>query len=529
MEETTKEKGLARTAGAVSFATLVSRILGLVREMVLAKYFGVFATDAFFAAFRIPNLLRDLFAEGALSAAFVPTFTDYWHNRSKEEAWRLANVLINALTVVLSGVTLLILFGAKYLVYFLVSGYSTIPGKIELTIQLTKIMSPFLLTVALAAGIMGILNTRGRFFIPAVAPAFFNVASILAGIFLAPAMPRFGQQPITAMAIGSLIGGMAQLYVQVPALYQCGYHYERLLIWNHPGLRRIMGLMLPAAFGLAATQINILIDNQLASYLGNGPVSWLNYAFRLMQLPIGIFGVAIATVHLATVSKRVATNDLVGVQTHLADAIKLAAFLNIPATLGLIFLRYPIVQVLYERGRFTPEYTIYTGDALLFYSLGLYAYSLVKIITPTFYALGDTKTPVRYAALVIAVKIAANLALIRQLGFLGLALSTSIASILNTVLLLRVLKQKLGGFGDHDIVKTLMKIAIAGLIMGIAANRIHLWLSAIFGNATLLARVESLSASILAALVILLIVSHFLKIREATEIIRMITGRLVRK
>jgi putative peptidoglycan lipid II flippase len=529
MEEPIKEKTLARTAGAVSFATLISRILGLLREMVLAKYFNVFATDAFFAAFRIPNLLRDLFAEGALSASFVPTFTDYWQNRGKEEAWRLANILINSLTVVLSGVTLLILFGAKYLVYFLVSGYSEIPGKIELTIQLTRIMSPFLLTVALAAAIMGILNTRGRFFIPAVAPAFFNVASILAGIFLAPYMPRFGQLPITAMAVGSLVGGTAQLYVQIPSLYRCGYHYERLLEWNHPGLRRIMGLMLPAAFGLAATQINILIDNQLASYLGNGPVSWLNYAFRLMQLPIGIFGVSIATVHLATVSKRIATNDLVGVQSHLADAVKLAAFLNIPATLGLIFLRYPIVQVLYERGRFTPEYTIYTGDALLFYSLGLYAYSLVKIVTPTFYALGDTKTPVRYAAIVIAVKIAVNLALIRQLGFLGLALGTSIASILNTVLLFRALKGKIGGFGDHGVLKALIKITIAGLIMGIAAERIHHWISPLLGTTSFMGRAESLALSILAALFVLLITSHFLRIKEATELVRLFRRRLVRR
>ncbi len=529
MEETPKEKSLARTAGAVSFATMISRVLGLIREMVLAKYFGVFATDAFFAAFRIPNLLRDLFAEGALSAAFVPTFTETWQNRGKEEAWRLANVLINALTVVLSAVTLLILFGAKYLVYFLVSGYREIPGKIELTIQLTRIMSPFLLTVALAAAIMGILNTRGRFFIPAVAPAFFNVASILAGIFLAPQMPRFGQLPITAMAIGSLIGGMAQLYVQIPSLYRSGYRYQRLLIWNHPGLKRITGLMLPAAFGLAATQINILIDNQLASYLGNGPVSWLNYAFRLMQLPIGIFGVAIATVHLATISKRVATNDLVGVQSHLADSIKLAAFLNIPATFGLIFLRYPIVQVLYERGRFTPEYTIYTGDALLCYSLGLYAYSLVKIVTPTFYALGDTRTPVRYAALVIAIKIIVNLALIRSLGFLGLALGTSIASILNTLLLIRALKGKIGGLGEHGVIPALVKITLSGLMMGVAAERIHLWISPMIGTSTLMGRVQSLSISIVAALFILLITSHLLKIKEATEIVRLFRRRWVRK
>ncbi len=526
MNEARVEKGLARSAGAVSFATMISRFLGLIREMVLAKYFSVFATDAFFAAFRIPNLLRDLFAEGALSAAFIPTFTDYSQNRGKEEAWRLANIVLNLLTIILSVITLLILFGARTLVYFLVSGYSKIPGKIDLTVQLTQIMAPFLLTVALAAAVMGILNTHGRFFIPALAPAFFNLASIAAGILLAPQMPRFGQEPIAAMAIGSLLGGALQLYVQIPSLYKCGYRYSSVLEWNHPGVRRVFGLMVPAIFGLAATQINILIDNQLASYLGDGPVSWINYAFRLMQLPIGIFGVAIATVNLASVSRKIASNDLEGVKSSLAEAIKLAAFLNIPATFGLIFLRFPIVQVLYERGRFLPEYTIHTGNALLFYSLGLYAYSLVKIITPTFYALGDTKTPVRYAATVIAVKVAVNLLLIRELGFMGLALGTSVASLLNTLLLLNALKKKLGAFTGLELTASLIKITIASAIMGVAAWSLHAWMTAAWQPFSLAARSTVLGISISAGILVLLIVSRLLKIEQASEITGFIRRRL---
>src|SRR4029079_17668165 len=260
-------------------------------------------------------------------------------NKGKQEAWRLANIVINLLMIVLSILTLIIFFGAKYLVYFLVSGYSKIPGKIELTQQLTQVMAPFLLMIALAAAVMGVLNTHGRFFIPALAPAFFNLCSVLSGIFLAPQMKRFGLEPIMAMAIGSLVGGAMQLYVQIPSLYRSGYQYQPVLQWNHPGVKHIFGLLLPAMFGLAATQINILIDNQLASYLGDGPVSWLNYAFRLMQLPIGIFGIAIATVNLTNISKRIASNDLEGVKSDLVEAIKLAAFLNIPATAGLIFLR----------------------------------------------------------------------------------------------------------------------------------------------------------------------------------------------
>ncbi|HSE39254.1 MAG TPA: murein biosynthesis integral membrane protein MurJ [Acidobacteriota bacterium] len=524
-ESPPKIRSLARTAGAVSVATLISRILGLIREMVLAKYFTVFATDAFFAAFRIPNLLRDLFAEGALSAAFVPTFTEYKQNRSRQEAWQLANIVLNALVVILSIVTLLILIFAKYLVLFLVSGYAKIPGKLDLTIHLTRIMSPFLMTVALAAAVMGILNTHGRFFTPAVAPAFFNVFSILAGIFLSPLMPHIGQEPITAMAIGSLLGGVAQLAVQLPAVYRCGFHYEFRLDWNHPGLRRISRLMLPAAFGLAATQINILIDNQLASYLGNGPVSWLNYAFRLMQLPIGLFGVAIATVHLTSASHQVAANNIQGLKTNLADAIKLAAFLNIPATAGLMFLRYPIVQLLYERGRFTHEYTIYTGDALLCYSIGLFAYSLVKIVTPTFYALGDTKKPVQFSAFVILLKIAINLALIQKLGFIGLALGTSIASLLNTGLLLNALRKRIGGLGGHEILSTLLRIVLASLLMGAAALYIHDWLAMRIGMDSLQQKSAVLAVTMIAALALLMLLSYLFKVNEAKTILGIITRK----
>jgi putative peptidoglycan lipid II flippase len=523
-----KSKGLARTAGGVSLATLISRILGLIREMVIAKYFSVFATDAFFAAFRIPNLLRDLFAEGALSAAFIPTFTDYAQNKGKEEAWRLANIVLNLLMVILSGFTLIILFGARILVYALASGFREIPGKIDLTVHLTQVMAPFLLVVALAAAVMGILNTQGRFFIPALAPAFFNVASILAGIFLAPQMRRFGIEPITAMAIGSLTGGALQLYVQLPSLYRCGYRYQPLLQWNHPGVKRVFGLMLPAMFGLAATQINIVVDNQLASYLGNGPVSWLNYAFRLMQLPIGIFGVAIATVTLANVSQKIATNDVDGVKSNLVEALKLAAFLNIPATLGLVFLRYPIVELLYQRGRFLPEYTIYTGDALFCYALGLYTYSVVKIVTPVFYALNDTKTPVRYAALVIAVKIAVNLALIRQLGFLGLALATSAASLFNAILLMRALEKRIGQFVERAFYIALAKILVASLIMGVAAWQIHLWISARAGVDTILLKAGALTISISAGLAILLLTSYLLKIEQASQLLAFVRRRLTR-
>ncbi|MBI1747829.1 MAG: murein biosynthesis integral membrane protein MurJ [Acidobacteria bacterium] len=455
-----------KAAGVVSLATLISRILGVVREQVLAAYFTRAATDAYFIAFRIPNLLRDLFAEGALSAAFVPTFTDYRH-RSAEQAWHLANLVINALLVVLSLVTLIFFFGAKYLVIMLASGFLQHPGKVDLATKMAQIMSPFLLFVATSAAIMGVLNTGGRFFISALAPAMFNVTNILAGILLSPLMPKIGQEPIVAMAIGSLVGSLGQLLIQLPSAYKIGYRYRLTLIWRDPGLRRIGRLMLPAIFGLAATQINFIIDNQFSSRFGDGPVSWLNYAFRLMQLPIGLFGVAIATVNLTAVSRDAALNDMVKLKATLARSIRFALLLTLPATAGLIALRHPIIRVLYEHGKFTAQHTQFTADALLYYALGLFSYSAVKIIVPTFYALNDSKLPVIASALTVLLKIGLNFVLTGFLGFTGLALATAMAATINLMFLWVCLCRRVGSFTDQGISSAFLKITTLSAGMGI--------------------------------------------------------------
>lgn len=520
-----EERNLARTAGAVSAATLISRILGLCREIVLAKYFSVLATDAFIAAFRIPNLLRNLFAEGTLSAALVPTFTDYWRNKGKEEAWKLACILINALILALSVITLLMIFGARYLSYFLVSGYAQIPGKIELTTQLTRMLSPFLLIITMAAVVMSILNSQGRFFVPALAPALFNFVTVLAGVFLAPQMQRFGLDPVASMAIGTMAGSIVQLLFQLPSLYGIGFRYRPILTWSHPGLQRMLKLMGPAFVGLAATQINILIDSQFASYQGNGPVSWLNYAFRLMQFPIGLFGAAIATVNLTNVSEKIAHSDTEGAKADLAEAVKLAAFWNIPATFGLIFLRYPIVQILYERGRFLPEYTQYTGDALLCYALGLYAYSLVKIVTPTFYALGNAKTPVRAAVVVVAGKVLVNFALIRYAGFLGLAFATALAATANALLLFRALKKSIGSMSAYRVRESLLKITAAAALMGICAGYGYKLISGLIGLQGLLQKTVSLGVSISLAVALFLLLCWIFRVEQLGHLSRTLSSK----
>ncbi len=465
-----QSQSVAGAAGSVSAATMISRILAMFREMVMSAYFGAgLFTDAFNIAYRIPNLLRDLFAEGALSSAFIPTFIRTLTQGDREKAWLLANRVINALIVVLGAFTLLIYFGAKWFVYLLAAGFANVPQKIELTVQMTRIMSPFLLCVAIASVVMGMLNAFGKFFIPAMAPSAFNVCCILAGIFLSPFMPRFGLEPIVSMAIGALAGGASQFMVQIPAAYRLGYRYRFSLDFADPGLRRIAKLMLPAVIGLSATQINITVDSQLAGLYGNGPISWLGYAFRLMQLPIGLFGVAIATATLTTVSQHAAHNNLDKLQHTVTSSLRLAACLTFPSTAGLIIFREEIIRLLYQRGHFLASDTNQTGKVLFLYATALFAYSAIKILVPTFYALDDTRTPVRTSMITVAVKIAINFLLILPLGYLGLPLATAVASWMNLTLLLRSFRKRLGLKWSWRGLDPYLRIAGASVAMSVVS------------------------------------------------------------
>ncbi len=498
--------------------------------MVMAKYFGAgFYTDAFNIAYRIPNLFRDLFAEGALSSAFVPTFVRQLDREGARRAWDLANRVISALLIILGLLTVVFFVFAKGFVYVLAAGYAETPGKIELTVQMTRIVSPFLLCVALAAVAMGMLNAFGSFFIPAVAPAAFNVCCILAGIFLSPFMPNLGMAPVVSMAVGALVGGASQFLVQLPAAYRMGWRFRFLLDFSDPGVRRIAGLMLPAVVGLSATQINITVDSQLASQYGNGPVSWLNYGFRLMHLPIGLFGVAIATATTATVSHHAAASALGRLKDTVHSSLRLAACLTFPATVGLVFFREPIVRLLYERGSFLPEDTLQTSRVVLLYSLALFAYSAVKILVPAFYALGDTRTPVRTSVTSVVLKIAINFVLIIRMGFLGLALATAIASWANFVLLLRRLDRTIQGGARHQEIQAYVRIAGASLAMGLLAAltyRFAAWL--LPGNGGIVLACH-LGAAIAAGGVAILPLLHLFGVREGRELSQLIKRNLFRR
>jgi putative peptidoglycan lipid II flippase len=474
----TGPRSLLRTVGAISSATSVSRVLGLLRDIVQSYYFGAGpVTDAFIAAFRIPNLLRDLFAEGALSSAVVPTLTAERERRGDAAAWRLVSRLISALILLLGLVGIVVALGARPILRVYAAGFTE--DKLDLAVTMARILSPFLLCVALAAVAMGALNTYGRFFLPSLAPASFNVAVIVGVIALVPILVRLDLEPGLSLALGALAGGVLQFVVQLPPLRALGFRLRLELVWKDPALRRVGALMLPATVGLAATQINILVDTMLASTFGDGPITYLALAFRLMQLPIGLIGVALGTANLARVSLDAARGDLDGLRSNLASALRVGALLTLPATCGLIVLREPIVRVLFEHGRFGSEDTGRMASAVLCYSLGLFAYAATKIQVPTFYALGDTRTPVIGSSGAVALKIAANfvlIALLRRLGldpFLGLALSTSLAAWVNFVWLDAGLRRRVGRLEGHGVATTYLRVLLLSGVMAAGVALAH--------------------------------------------------------
>jgi len=458
---------IARSAGAVSIAVMCSRVLGLIREQVFASMFGAgFAYDAFVVAFRIPNLLRDLFAEGALSAAFVTVFTEYNTNRGSEATWKLAGNVLVFFTLLISALTLVGLYWAEPIVNLLAPDFSLVAGKTELTVGLTRIMFPFLLFVSLAAVVMGMLNTKGKFFVPAMSSTFFNLGSIVGGLSLAWLLPKFGQPAIAGMAWGTLIGGALQLMMQLPTLRQVGFRLFLNFNPTDPGLRRILLLMLPATIGLSATQINIFVNTNFAAGCAEGSVSWLNYAFRLVQLPIGVFGVALSIAVMPVLAKQAAEKDLGSLKQTFTSSLVLVFSLAVPATAGLVLLAPPIIRLIFEHGAFTAMDTMQTADALAFYAMGLFAYSAIKVMVPVFYAIGNTKFPVIGSFLGVGANILTITLVIDHLQHRGIALSTSCAMILNFLFLSVVLYRKLSGYPLWYLIKGLLKIVAATVLMG---------------------------------------------------------------
>jgi putative peptidoglycan lipid II flippase len=505
---------------------MTSRILGVVREQVLAAFFGAGnAMDAYNVAYRIPNLVRDLFAEGAMSSAFVPTFTRHLTNEGKASAWRLGNLVINGLIVITAGLVIIGIVFAEPLVTLFASAYREVPGKLELTVFLTRLMLPFLTFVALAAAFMGMLNSLHRFFIPALSPAMYNVATITCALVLVPLMPGLGLPAITAIAIGSLLGGAAQLALQWPALRREGFRYRPVLDWRDESLRRVLVLMGPGTIGLAATQVNVFVNTVLATGEGTGAVSWLNYAFRLMYLPIGLFGVSIATATLPAVSRHAARSDEPAVRRTIADGLTLMLMLNVPATVGLMVLATPIVRVIFERAAFTAADTAATAAAVQFYALGLVGYSIVRIASPVFYALGQNRTPVMISVATVLANALLNVALVRVMGYRGLALGTSIAALFNAALLMFFLRRRLHGIEGGRVAGSLARIVVASLVMGAAVVGTDTVAGAWLPGTGLVVQIIRLAATIAAALGVLSVAAYALRIREFHDGMALVTRR----
>ncbi len=457
------KSGLARSAGIVSGATLVSRVLGLVREQVTAYLFGASdAVDAFKSAFRIPNLLRDMFAEGALSAGFIPIFSEKLRSGSKEEAIRFAGLVFGALTAIVAVIVLLMMMLTPQLVTLIAEGFEQVPGKLDSTITMARFMMPFLLMVSLAALLMGILNSLGKFFVPAIAPALMNLGMIVCSLVLTP----FVDPPVLSLAIGVLVGGAAQFFVQYLALKKAGFRFPLIIDFANPDLLRLFLLILPTTIGLAATQINVAVINRIAS-TDSGAVSYLDYAFRLLHLPLGLFAIAIATVALPRLSAEAAAGNESQFGYIHSSALRLGMFLSLPATVVMLLLSRQICAAVYQYGAFTPEDSIQTARALAMYAVGLPFFTLVRITVPAFYALKDTRTP----AIISLISVLANILMCFQLrdnfGFAGLALAASLAGVVNFVLLTYLLRKRIRIIEDGPVLAALLRIIAATVITGI--------------------------------------------------------------
>lgn len=461
---------VARSAGVTSIAVLASRITGLVREITLAHFFGATAAyDAYLLGFRIPNLARDLFAEGALSSAFVPTFVDALQKKSREDAAHLANLVATAVILVVGTLCLAGMIFAPEMVDLLAPGFRQIEGKHELAVRLTRIMCPFLLVVALAAQAMGILNACNQFALPALSSSMFNVGSLTVGLSLGfVAGPYLGMPSIEGMAWGVLVGGFIQLGAQLPSLVRSGFHFRPAFDWDHPGLRQILHLMGPAILGHAAVQINVMVNTSFASEI-NGGMSWLGYAFRLMQLPLGLFGVAIGGATLPAISRSAARGDMDDFRRTLSRSLGLVFLLTIPSSVGLFVLGPSIIGALFERGEFTSYDTQQTALALGWFAIGLAGYSALKVLVPAFYALKDARTPMFVSLGSIAINYAVVSTMTSQPGFglTGLAMSTSVVAITGSLTLFTILKGRMTGIYGRALLASVLRILLAAAVMSV--------------------------------------------------------------
>ncbi|ABK45911.1 integral membrane protein MviN [Magnetococcus marinus MC-1] len=517
-----QRRGLLRAVGTISFYTLLSRILGFIRDIVIARGFGAgMGADAFFVALKLPNFLRRLFAEGAFSTAFVPVFADYLAAGDTQQTQRAAQAIFTQLLLVLMVIVALAQLFMPWLIMAAAPGFLDQPDKYQLTVDLTRITFPYILFISLVALAGGILNSHQRFAVPAATPMLLNLSLIGAALFLTPYVER----PAEALAWGVFLGGAAQLLVQWPALKQIGFTVRLRWEPKHSAIGRILRLMGPSILGVSVAQVNLLFDILLASFLSSGAISYLYYADRLVEFPLGLIGIAMGTAILPALSAHAAKNDDAALNHDLDFALRLIFLINLPAMVGLIMLREPILALLFERGAFGSETTHLTGNALFAYAMGLMAFASVKVLAPAFYARKDTKTPVRIAIICMITNMFLNVILMFPLGYVGLALATTLSSYLNMLLLLRALKKRTGFKPHGGFFKVLLKGTLATMMMaaGIWAMHGHVWPHG--GDVTTTQRAVALLPTIGVGVALFLLTAWLLKLEE----LQMLVGLLKRK
>lgn len=533
-------RSLTRSAGVVSAGVMVSRVLGLVREQVLAYLFSArVGLDAFYAAFRIPNLLRDMFGEGALSKAFVSTFSEIQEKEGEERALALANVVLNALMLVMGGLTLAGIVYADTIVgaIFPGSGFDTplapedsfgFATKRELTVRLTRVMFPFIFLVSLGALAMGLLNARGRFLVPALASSFFNAGSIVVGLIGFYQAPQWGQHPAMGMAVGVLAGGVLQLLWQLPSVFRLGFRYRPTFRFGDPALAKVMRLFGPGALMASTVQVNLFVNSMFASR-GEGWLTWIVQAFRILHLPQGLIAVAVSVAALPALSRAAARADRREFKETFSYASRLVIVFTVPATVGLLILAEPIVRLIFEQGRFGPDDTTQVAAALQFYALGLLSFASVKIVTDGFYALQDIKAPLAVSAVGMAANVFLNWLFVVRLGMdhRGLALATSTTTTLSLIALWWMLRQRsgVGGLDGRRAAVTLAKTVVVSGAMGLATALVYRLLDGALGHDHIWSRAASVGGAIGAGIVSFFIGCKMLRVRELEQALSAIIHR----
>ena len=512
---------ITRSAGLVGSLTFLSRIAGYARDVVIAYFFGASAsTDAFWVAFRIPNLLRRLFGEGSLTISFIPVFTQYLETKDKEEAKKIADAVFTILVFLLVLISIGGILLSPYIIKLFAAGFDQ--STFDLAVSLNRIMFPYILFISLTALSMGVLNSLRHFFAPAISPVILNICIIIAVLFF---YHNFNV-PVYAAAAGVIAGGVLQFLFQLPFLYGRGFLFSVRKQVRHPAVKKIGLLIIPQLFGVAVYNLNILVNTQYASFMSEGTISYLYFSERLIEFPLGIIAVSIATVLLPSLSSHVANKDFDKFRETYSFTLRLMFFILIPALVGLIVLRVPICNLLYQRGEFDYAATIFTSQALLGYAVGLWAVGGIRITAPAFYSMQDTKTPV----IIAFIAFIANAVLGYVLGFTlgykhtGLALASSISSIINFLLLFYIIEKRVGNVNTRAIVLLLGKlIAISG-IMGTLVWRISkltLWTESQFA----IEKIGVMAGALVAAVLVYILLAKLLKVKEADFLLNMIRNR----